>query len=81
MMENLTTVAVSVNADLLAEAEGLDLSELLERALLRVLSTPTAERIRSERAKAWQKENAEAIRAWNEQLEKEGLWSDGLRQF
>lgn len=82
-MEKDTTVSLAVNPDLLAEAQdqGLDLAELFERALLRSLSTPTAARMKNERAEAWRKENAEAVRAWNEAVERNGLWCDGLRQF
>jgi len=82
-MDKDSTVSLSVNPDLLAEAmgQGLNLEDLFERALLRSLSTPAATRIKSERAKAWQNENSQAIRAWNDELEKNGLWSDGLRQF
>jgi post-segregation antitoxin (ccd killing protein) len=82
-MDKTTTVSLPVNSDLLAEAkgEGLDLKELFERALLRQLGTPTAARMKSERAEAWRKENAAAIQAWNEEVRRDGLWSDDLRQF
>jgi post-segregation antitoxin (ccd killing protein) len=82
-MEKLTTISVAVDPDLLAEAqgEGVDFVELVEHALLRRLSTPTAARMKSERAQAWRKENAEAIRAWNEEVKRNGLWSDEFRQF
>jgi post-segregation antitoxin (ccd killing protein) len=78
-----TTISVTVDPDLLAEArgEGIDFVELVERALLRQLSTPTAVRMKSERAEAWRTENAEAIRAWNDEVERNGMWSDGFRQF
>jgi post-segregation antitoxin (ccd killing protein) len=82
-MDKPTTISVTVDADLLAEAqgEGVDFVELVEHALLRRLSTPTAVRMKNERAEAWRRENAEAIRAWNEEVARNGLWSDEFRQF
>jgi antitoxin CcdA len=54
-----------------AKAEGLNLSaELDERVRERVSS------IEEER---WKRDNAEAIAAWNKELDEDRLWSDGLR--
>lgn len=74
-----TTVTVRVNPNLLIEAqrEGVELAELLEHALLRRLATPTATRIKSERAEAWRRENEEALQAWNEFRGRNGVLSDG----
>lgn len=82
-MEKPTIISVEVNSDLLTEAqgEGVDFVELVEHALLRRLSTPTAVRMKNERAEVWRKENAEAIRAWNEEVKRNGLLSDEFRQF
>jgi antitoxin CcdA len=68
-------VNLTLDADLLAraKAEGLNLSAALE------------EKIRSDVARIeierWKRENAEAIGEANEELARNGLWSDGLRLF
>jgi antitoxin CcdA len=66
---------VTVDADLLSEArkQGLNLSELMERTI--------ADATKAERARKWREDNAEAIRQHNDMIEKEGLWSDGLRPW
>jgi antitoxin CcdA len=68
-------VNLSLDSDLLDEAKsyGFNLSRTVEASLV--------EALRKERARRWQQENAEAIRASNEELERNGLWSDGLRTF
>ena len=68
-------VNLSLDAHLIAEAKALNvnLSRTLEEAL-RI-------RVREEKARRWQEENAEAIRLSNEELEKNGLWSDEYRLF
>ena len=68
-------VNLSVDANLVAEARALDLN--LSRTLEEALRTS----VREEKARRWQEENAEAIRLSNEELEKNGLWSDEYRQF
>jgi antitoxin CcdA len=69
--------AVNLNVDeaLLANArsEGINLSAALEEKLRSDVA-----RIEIER---WKRENAEAIRESNEELARNGLWSDGLRLF
>jgi antitoxin CcdA len=64
-------VNLSVDAQLLIEAKqhGVNLSALLERALL------------AEAASRWQSENAEAIASYNADIDKNGVWSDGLREW
>jgi post-segregation antitoxin (ccd killing protein) len=37
--------------------------------------------VATEKARRWAEENAEAIKFNNEELERNGLWSDGLRLF
>ncbi|MGE5477646.1 MAG: type II toxin-antitoxin system CcdA family antitoxin [Bacteroidales bacterium] len=66
---------VSINSDLLAQARalGINLSQTLEAEL--------EKRVREARAQAWVEENREAIESQNRWLEKNGLWSDGLRMF
>jgi antitoxin CcdA len=66
---------ITVDADLLSEArkQGLNLSELMERTIADVTKV--------ERARKWREDNAEAIRQHNEMIEREGLWSDGLRPW
>lgn len=66
-----TAVNLSVDADLLASArkQGLNLSRVLERALV------------EEQAKLWLAENRAAIDAYNENVEMSGVWSDGLRSW
>jgi antitoxin CcdA len=68
-------VNLSFDADLLdeARAENVKLSAVAERAVRAEIASIRAER--------WKRENAEAIREANEELAKNGLWSDGLRLF
>ncbi len=69
------SVNLSLDAELVAEAKALNLnlSRKLEEALRAC--------VRDEKARRWQEENAEAIRLSNEELEKNGLWSDEYRLF
>jgi antitoxin CcdA len=66
---------LSVNSDLLAKAReaGLNLSAVLETALVEVL--------RAKRREAWLADNASALEAYNAQVERRGVFSDGLRSF
>lgn len=66
---------VSVNADLLRQARELDinLSQALEERLI--------ERILIERQRRWLDENKVAIEDYNRRVEREGVFSDGLRRF
>ncbi|OGT84003.1 MAG: hypothetical protein A3H91_08690 [Gammaproteobacteria bacterium RIFCSPLOWO2_02_FULL_61_13] len=66
---------VSVNADLLEKAKGLgiNLSQTLEDQL--------AILVRQIEAQAWLKQNARAMDAFNQRIEKDGIWSDGVRGF
>lgn len=68
-------VNLNVDAALLAKArsEGINLSAALEETVRAKISSIEAER--------WRRENAEAIRLANEELERNGLWSDGYRLF
>jgi antitoxin CcdA len=66
---------LSLRIDLLEEARalGINLSQTLEKAL-------EAE-VKKAKEKAWLEENRAAIEAYNRHIERDGLWSDGLRQF
>jgi antitoxin CcdA len=75
-------VTVELDAEVLAAARnaGLDLSELLSRAVRRHLpQLNPAEREKA--ARQWYDENKEAVDAYNEMVEKHGLFSDGYRTF
>jgi antitoxin CcdA len=66
---------LSVNAALLKEARelGVNLSGVLEDAL--------AEVVRRRRAEAWLEQNRAAIDAYNDHVERRGVFSDGTRTF
>ncbi len=66
---------LSIRADLLAEAKlmKVNLSAEFEKALTEV--------VRKMREEQWRSENREAIAAYNRHIERDGLWSDGLRMF
>ena len=66
---------LSVRADLVRKARAmkLNLSEVLERAL--------EDELRRREREKWLEENRGAIDAYNERVEKHGVFSDGLRRF
>ncbi len=66
---------LSINSDLLAKARemNINLSATLENELARQLKIRQKEQ--------WLKENAEAIQAYNDFVENEGIFSDGIRGF
>ncbi|HFQ14558.1 MAG TPA: acetoacetyl-CoA synthase [Gammaproteobacteria bacterium] len=66
---------LSINSDLLAKARemNINLSATLENELARQLKIRQKEQ--------WLKENAEAIQAYNDFVENEGVFSDGIRGF
>lgn len=66
---------LSINADLLAKARDLNinLSATLEHAL--------AAALRQRQRDQWLAENRAAIDAYNQQVEANGIFSDGLRSF
>jgi antitoxin CcdA len=77
-------VTVEVDAETLKRAReaGLDLSELLTRAMHRVLPPQRkSDEERKQAAEAWYRENKEAVDASNELMDKHGLFSDGVRMF
>lgn len=66
---------VSVRAELLDKAKrlGINLSRTLEDRL--------AELVREADAREWLARNRRALDAYNKRIEREGIWSDGLRGF
>jgi antitoxin CcdA len=66
---------LSINADLLSKAKELDinLSATLEQALV--------EALRAKQREHWVAETQAAIDAYNEHVEKHGVFSDTLRSF
>lgn len=63
---------LTVSAGLLerAKREGLNLSQLFEESL--------SQRLRRTEAERWYAENREAIDAYNERVERDGLWNKGI---
>ena len=66
---------LSVDEGLLARARHLKLN------LSQVLEAGLADAIRRQEGEAWLKKNRAALEAYNEHVEKHGVFSDGLRSF
>jgi antitoxin CcdA len=68
-------VNLSINSDLLAAARTLNinLSATMEAALEAA--------VQRERRERWLEENQGAIAAYNERVDSDGVFSDGLRKF
>ena len=66
---------VSINADLLQQAK------LLKINLSQVLETRLAEVVREKQREQWLAENQEALDDYNDYVERNGVFSDNLRQF
>lgn len=66
---------LSINSDLLGKARALDinLSAALEQALAQLLKQHQQEQ--------WLEENRAAIAAYNQEVEANGAFGDGLRSF
>ena len=66
---------LSVNRDLLERAKALNinLSQSFEQHLEML--------VREAEQKRWRAENRDAIESYNERIEREGVFSDGLRRF
>ena len=66
---------LSINSDLLTKTRQLDinLSATLEQAF--------QQRLAEQNAENWEQENAPAIKAYNDFVEENGLFSDEFRQF
>lgn len=66
---------LSVDDRLLSQAKRLKLN------LSRVFEASLAEAIRQHRRDEWLKKNRAAIDTYNEHVERDGVFSDGLRSF
>ena len=66
---------VSINSDLLKRARELEinLSALLERALVAYMKQHAADQ--------WREENRAAVAKYNELVDTNGVFSDGMRRF
>ena len=56
-----------------ARALNINLSQTLETSLIEVL--------RQKQQEAWLKDNQDAVASYNQRIEENGVFSDGLRQF
>ena len=56
-----------------AATYGLDTDAITRKAI--------EEAVKAERIRLWNEENREAVESWNELVEREGIWSDGIRAF
>ena len=79
-MGERVTVELDAKTVAAAKAAGLDLSEVLNRALQRLLP-PLDSSERQRAAQEWHEENKAAVDAYNELVETHGLFSDGVRPF
>lgn len=68
-------ITLAVEPSLVRDAKelGVDLSEVVSASLTEI--------VRSEQAKRWRAENAEAIAAYNERVEEHGVFGDTHRRF
>lgn len=66
---------LSIDSELLLEAKRLKIN------LSQTLGQPLAEIVRAERRRWWLAENEEALKLYNGRIEREGVFSDGLRRF
>jgi Post-segregation antitoxin (ccd killing mechanism protein) encoded by the F plasmid len=66
---------LTVNSDLLSQAKSfhINISSVLESAL--------EEKLKQRKKEEWLIENTESISAYNKNVEKIGVFSDGLRNF
>ena len=66
---------LSINSDLLRQAKALkiNLSQTLEERLSQL--------VLDKKKQDWKEENREAIESYNRRIEKNGVFSDGLRRF
>ncbi len=68
-------------ANVSVRAELLDKAKLLGINLSRTLEDRLAQLVREAEAREWLAQNRRAIDAYNKRVEREGIWSDGLRGF
>lgn len=79
-MNEKVTVELDTKTLAAAREAGLDLSDLLSRAVRRQLPQLSALE-REQAALEWYEENKAAVDAYNEMIETHGLFSDGVRMF
>jgi antitoxin CcdA len=74
-----TELKVEIDANLLerARAAGLDLDGLTEAALRRAVDHLSAD----DRARKWAEDNADALQAHRERIEKFGVFGDDMRTW
>ena len=61
--------------------ELIDQAKAMQVNLSQVLETSLVEVLRERQQKAWLADNKEAIEAYNQRVESQGVFSDGLRNF
>jgi len=68
-------VNLRINQQLIDEAKALkiNLSQTLETSLIKIL--------REKQKEAWLQDNQDAVASYNQRIEKQGVFSKGLRQF
>jgi antitoxin CcdA len=66
---------LSLNSELLAQARALDIN------LSRAAEEGIAKAVKTERERRWLEENADAIKAYNDYIEKNGLPLEEYRTF
>ena len=78
-MQQAKVISVAVDPALIEQVQelGIDLTTLVEAAMVAEIAKSRS----GTTAEAWRQENADAIEAWNEEVRRNGLWSDTLRQF
>jgi antitoxin CcdA len=81
MNARLPAAASKRPANVSVRAELLDKAKLLGINLSRTLEDRLAELVREAEARQWLAQNRRAIDAYNKRVEREGIWSDGLRGF
>ncbi len=68
-------------ANLSVDESLLDQAKRLKLNLSQVFETSLSEAIRQRQREEWLKKNRAALDAYNEHVEKHGVFSDGLRSF
>ena len=81
MNARLPTSASKRPANVSVRAELLDKAKRLGINLSRTLEDRLAELVREAEAREWLARNRRALDAYNKRIEREGIWSDGLRGF
>lgn len=79
-----TELRIEIDSDLLRDAQnpGLDFEGLTVSAVKRaLLNTPSGIASAEERARRWAEENAEAIKAHRERIEKYGVFGEDFRTW